>query len=118
MITGTVPFVSADTNFDVTVRVSDGTDSVTQSYVLTVKNVVGNGGGREKSGGTGTRVISDQEFETQKYLGQFAPKTIALEEEGPKAVKKNLFGIFLILFALLCLALLIILIVLLISRSG
>src|SRR3989344_3054083 len=39
LITGTAPFVSSDTQFSVTVKVSDGTGFVTQSYTLTVKNV-------------------------------------------------------------------------------
>ena len=39
VISGVAPLVSSNTNFDVTVRVSDGTDVDTQTYVLTVKNI-------------------------------------------------------------------------------
>ncbi len=38
LITGTAPSVSSNTEFNVAVRVSDGTESVTQSYVLKVIN--------------------------------------------------------------------------------
>ena len=39
VISGVAPLVSSNTNFDVTVKVSDGTDFDTQTYVLTVKNI-------------------------------------------------------------------------------
>lgn len=39
LISGTAPSVSSDTGYDVTVEVSDGTDSATQNYVLTVVDV-------------------------------------------------------------------------------
>ena len=39
LISGVAPLVSSNTNFDVTVKVSDGTDFDTQTYVLTVKNI-------------------------------------------------------------------------------
>jgi len=39
VISGTAPFVSADTNFDVEVEVSDGTATDTQFYTLKVKNI-------------------------------------------------------------------------------
>jgi len=40
LITGTAPTVASDTNYGVTVQVSDGTDTDSQSYTLTVNNVV------------------------------------------------------------------------------
>ncbi|MDP3992074.1 MAG: putative Ig domain-containing protein [Nanoarchaeota archaeon] len=117
LITGTAQNVNADTPFNVTITVSDGTASVTQSYVLTVKNVPsnGNGGGRATSSGSEIRIIPSSEFEEQKYIDQFVPKTTA-EEEIPQAEKRNLFTLLFILFALLCLALLLILVFFLISR--
>ena len=39
LISGTSPFVSADTYFAVEVKVSDGKDFVTQTYTLTVKEI-------------------------------------------------------------------------------
>lgn len=39
LISGTAPSVNSDTNYNVVVSVSDGKTSVTQSYVLTVKNI-------------------------------------------------------------------------------
>ncbi len=117
LVSGTAPSVNTDTNFDVTVRVSDGKANVTQSYVLTVKNVVGSGGNGGGSGSSGTRIIPDQTFETQRYLEQFAPKAIALNEEKPKVENKNSLGILPILFGLLSIVLIIILLVLLILRS-
>ncbi len=39
-VTGTAPVVSVNTDFEVTIDVSDGTDITSQSYVLTVANVL------------------------------------------------------------------------------
>lgn len=82
LISGTAPLVNADTNFPITVRVSDGVGGITtQSYTLTVINIPAGGG---SSGGHGVRVVNlDNDFENQQYLNQFAhAKPIILEEES------------------------------------
>jgi len=40
LISGVAPLVSSDSDYDITVEVSDGTDTDTQSYTLTVSNVL------------------------------------------------------------------------------
>ncbi|MCK4647767.1 putative Ig domain-containing protein [Candidatus Pacearchaeota archaeon] len=78
LITGTAPEVSFDTNYSITVKVSDGNGgSDTQTYILTVNNV------KEKDDNNGTTNLHYQgdSFYEQLYLDQFKPKTIYLEEE-------------------------------------
>ena len=77
LITGTAPEVVADTDFDVSVVVSDSTDTATQSYVLTVEQVTTS---KKKSSRT-IKTLPYDEFYEEKYLSQFEPKTIVLDEE-------------------------------------
>ncbi|MDP3992035.1 MAG: putative Ig domain-containing protein [Nanoarchaeota archaeon] len=114
LVSGTAPSVSADTQFNVAVRVSDGTANVTQTYVLTVRNVPsGGGGGRATPGGTGVRFIPSSNFEEQKYLEQFGPRTGISAEETP-VVKKSISLSW--LWWLLGLLLLVLILVALLSR--
>jgi hypothetical protein len=121
LISGTAPNVNVDTNFSVTVFVSDGVNEVNQTYVLTVKDISGGGGGggsgsRAIRGGASTGFASDLSFENQNYLNQFAPKT-TLEEETPMTqTGKSLSSILLGIFALLSVSIIIVLAVVLVKR--
>ena len=119
LIKGTAPLVSANTNFPITVQVSDGAGGViTQSYTLTVINIPsGPGGSGGSSGGHGVRVVNlNNGLENQQYYDQFAhTKPIDLGEESVAQeqswswLKVFLFWIFVLI---LILAILIIIILL------
>ena len=122
LISGTAPEVNADTNFGINVVVSDGIDIDTQSYVLSVENVDGNGGKPP------TKKISDGEvieypydgFYEQKYFNQFEPKsTITLEEETPALGKPgNILKKIAVWLLILILIILILLVLILLLRKS
>ena len=116
LITGTAPEVATDTDFDVSVVVSDGTDTTTQSYVLTVEYV-----SKSTKKSPSTIKTPYDEFYEEKYLDQFKPKTIILDEEEVAAAEeesgttvKQIAILLLVLIAVV----LVICILLLIRNSG
>jgi hypothetical protein len=115
LVSGTAPSVNSDTTFTITITVSDGKDSYSQTYVLTVKDTSSSTGGRGASGGSGTRIIKASDFEMEKYLNQFGPKT-TLEEIPEEAEQKSTLKIVLIIFWILVLLLLLLLVIMLINR--
>jgi len=117
LITGTAPQVNADTAFSVTVKVSDGTGFVTQSYTLTVKNVPivpppSNGPSGKDGDGERIRTLPLDDFYNAKYLSQFNPPIVLSEEpEAPVKGKISLAGkILLWLFILIILLIILIII--------
>ncbi|MEK6847619.1 MAG: putative Ig domain-containing protein [Nanoarchaeota archaeon] len=75
LITGTAPEVDLDTNYDVTIEVSDGNDSVTQNYFIVVKEIPSL---ESKTKNKGMMVLPADEFYEQKYLEQFNAPKIAI----------------------------------------
>ena len=110
LITGTAPFVSANTAFSIVVSINDGNGGIiTQSYTLTVINTSGtgsggSGGGASGSGGHGVRVVNlNNGLENENYYGA---KTIKLvEEESPIVKQSGLSWLKIFLFWLLVLIL-------------
>jgi hypothetical protein len=109
-ISGTAPEISGDTNFDISVKVTDNEGNEDeQFYTLTVKNISEQEEKPERSargGGIGVREIPEDEFYKSLYFSQFEKVFgIAIEdtqaEEKPKMVEKLLIWIiFLILLVL------------------
>lgn len=115
LITGTAPSVTADEDYRIIVSVSDGVESVTQIYILTVDNVSssgGTGGGKSKKAiVTGTNANTD--FENQQYFNQFTTKK-PIEEEQPTTVTAtgiSFFGIVLIILGIAIISLLVFLLI-------
>ena len=120
MITGTAPFVSSDTQFSVTVKVSDGTGFVTQSYTLTVKNVAAppsNGPSGKDGDGERIRTIPLDDFYNAKYLSQFNPPIVLSEEpEAPVKGGISLAGKILLWLFILIILLIILIIIFWLAR--
>jgi len=124
VITGITPSVSTDTNFSITVAVSDGIANVTQSYILTVNNISSRTSGISKktTGTEGLLSSSNTEFEEQQYLDQFAPRTAISAEDSATTAGKNAFnlqnysGAIFVIFGLVSFGLLVIFVIFLIRR--
>jgi hypothetical protein len=117
LISGTAPAIAADTPFAVVVRVSDGEDSVAQSYVLTVIDMpITSGRGRGGGGGHGIATIVGDEFEEQQYLNQFNPIRAVEEETTPTKASPSALKVLLVLFWILVFVLLVALAVVLARR--
>ena len=116
LVSGTAPSVSSDAQFTITITVSDGTDSATQTYTLTVNDVSGTGGTGGKKGGGGVKIIPANDFENQKYLDQFGPINAAEEETKTPEQKSSFLKALLILIWIVVFLLLIALAVLLVRR--
>src|SRR3989344_1378653 len=97
LITGTAPEVNADTQYNVVVQVSDGKASVTQSYVLTVKDVKDDDDDDKKPSGkkgVGVKTLPTDDFYTAKYLSQFNPPIVITEEPEEKSAVKSAYGVW------------------------
>lgn len=77
-IYGIAPSVNSDAHYDVTVQVSDGTDSDTQSYTITVMDTsaVGNGN---------TRYLNDDFYNQNRYFDQFNTGKITVYNPAEKS---------------------------------
>ena len=120
LITGVAPQVGADTAFSVTVSVSDGKGSVTQSYVLAVKNVPSPSKGPSGRDGDGERIrtIPLDDFYNAKYLSQFNPPIVLGEEpEAPVKGKISLAGKILLWLFILIILLIILIIIFWLARK-
>jgi len=121
LISGTAPFVSSNTNFTVTVVVSDGIGGVSQVYTLTVKDTSSNGGSSSgKNGGVGTvRTMPIDDFYNAKYLSQFDSPIFLNEETDeaqPAKSKLTLLGKVLIWLFILIIILVILIVLFWIRR--
>lgn len=116
LVSGTASSVSADTDFPITVTVSDGIGNTNQSYTLTVKDTSGS----KPSGGIPRRTsnlsqVTNTDFEQQQYWAQFQPKTVTAEE-GP-AVKQKASSTLVWIIGIILLILILAIIVILIYRA-
>jgi len=118
LISGTSPEVASDTDFNVVVSVSDGTDSASQSYTLTVLDTDTTKRGRASAGGGGLNTLGGTEFEEQQYLNQFKPITAAEEEAVSPQAKSNFLRVLLVIFWLIVFLFLVVLAVMLARRIG
>lgn len=94
LVTGTAPSVSANTNFNVKVQVSDGVAQTMQTYTITVNDVAspssGGNGGNGNSGGSNKKVTYIyQDPSEEKYIAQtsgfVAPKIDLATPEAEKS---------------------------------
>ena len=94
---GTVPYVSSNTEYDVTVEVSDGENFVLQHYMLTVKNVA------LRATGGNTRSLSEPDiYYPNKYFDQYNPDTVIYSKPTTqKILGLNALAFFYILIALI-----------------
>lgn len=97
LISGTAPAVSADTNFTITIGVTDGTATVTQVYTLTVLNVPSSSDS-SRSGSGGKRILLGNGLDEKKYASQFAPKTVVADDSAELASETGNSRIWIISF--------------------
>ncbi|MBU2615659.1 MAG: cadherin-like domain-containing protein, partial [Nanoarchaeota archaeon] len=122
LVYGAAPNVDADTSHTITIRVSDGKDSVTQAYALIIKNVEEEkvstiilGGGKDKK--QPAPLIQYDDFYTNKYFDQFDHITLDEQEtEQDASTESNLKNILFVLLSLIIIVVIISLVTVLVRR--
>lgn len=104
IISGTAPSVNSNTNYNIQVIVSDGTDSGTQNYILTVLNK-GSNGGSHGGGNLGYRTLEDA-GNVKAYASQFENK-ITYTKPVPKVFNMNITILYFIIISIISIGIII-----------
>jgi hypothetical protein len=112
VISGEAPYVSSNTDYYITVEVSDGQHFVQQHYTLTVRNIAS-----KAIGGGGSRVTSEPDiYYPNKYFDQYNPDVVLYS----KPTTQNIFGLNVLVFFYILIVLIsvgIVIIVFLLGRN-